>query len=64
MKNKLNKLIYYKGCEEYANLNLINFIDSDIVLHGDKIWNYRDNIVLVERDNILYYWSYAVYIHW
>jgi len=57
MKNKLNKLMYYKGCEEYANINLLNYIDSNNVKVNDKIWNYRDNIVLIERENQLYYWT-------
>ena len=57
MKNKLNKVVYNKGCEDYVNVNLQDYIGSDISIINDKIWNYRDNIVLVERDNKLYYWA-------
>ena len=57
MKYKLNKLTYHDGCEEYANINLINFINSNLVEKNDKIWNYRDNIVIVQRKQLLYYWS-------
>tara|TARA_B100000900_G_scaffold415948_1_gene448058 strand:- start:7838 stop:8590 length:753 start_codon:yes stop_codon:yes gene_type:complete len=61
MKYKLNKIVYNENAEEeysnFSNANILNFIISELVEHNDKIWNYRDNIVLVERDNKLYYWS-------
>ena len=61
MKYKLNKIVYNENAEEeysnFSNVNILNFINSELIEHNDKIWNYRDNIVLVERDNKLYYWS-------
>jgi hypothetical protein len=61
MKYKLNKIVYNQNAEEeysnFSNANILNFIISELVEHNDKIWNYRDNIVLIERDNKLYYWS-------
>jgi len=61
MKYKLNKIVFNKNVEndysDFSNINILNFINSELVEHNDKIWNYRDNIVLVERDNQLHYWS-------
>ena len=54
---KLNKVVYNEYCRDIVNINLKECIDKNIVKFGDKIWNYRDNIVLIERDNNLYYWS-------
>lgn len=58
MKFKLDRFIYNKRYNyEDCNINIMNFIDSNLVKFNDKIWNYRDNIIIIERDNKLYYWS-------
>jgi len=60
MQYKLNKITFndnsVKDYNTYVNLNILDFINSKLVKNGDKIWNYRDNIILVERDNKLYHW--------
>ena len=60
MKYKLNKIVFNENVEndysDFSNINILNFINSELVEHNDKIWNYRDNC-LVERDNQLHYWS-------
>lgn len=56
--DKLNKIVYNNSNIEYANNILMDFINnSGLVKYNDKLWNYRDNIILLERDNKLYYWS-------
>ena len=60
MKHKLNKITFNDTSnveyDSYVNLNILDFINSKLVINQDKIWNYRDNIILVERDNKLYHW--------
>ena len=60
MQYKLNKITFndnsVKDYNTYVNLNILDFINSKLVINQDKIWNYRDNIILVERDNKLYHW--------
>tara|TARA_B110000259_G_scaffold87644_1_gene102009 strand:+ start:6801 stop:7565 length:765 start_codon:yes stop_codon:yes gene_type:complete len=60
MKNKLNKIKFDNNLEieyyNYANINILDFINSELVKNQDNIWNYRENIILIERDNKLYHW--------
>ena len=60
MKHKLNKITFNDSSnveyDTYVNLNILDFINSKLVRNQDKIWNYRGNIILVERENKLYHW--------
>ncbi len=60
MNHRLNKIIFNDNSDTdyklYVNLNILDFINSELVKNKDKIWNYRDNIILVQRDNKLYHW--------
>tara|TARA_B110000259_G_scaffold7006_1_gene7717 strand:- start:2916 stop:3686 length:771 start_codon:yes stop_codon:yes gene_type:complete len=61
MKYKLNKIKFNDKTntpyERFVNINILDFINSKLVKNNDTVWNYRDDIILIQRENITYFWS-------